>query len=359
MELETTISVTFTTTKTMSYLNNDPDYSNFRPLMIATPSRVEVSIPTTTLDSTTVLSTSESVLLSLEATVSSVSSPVDFGSDTSYTPEPTVSNIVESVTQYNSDDSAKLGMAIGIPVGVVVLILVAVGTWYYLKSKKATNSTILPLSYNQGFHVSSSSDSNSFNQKNPYITEYKSESFGNNRGKHIPFNLDLELEENLERYQAKSILTPINYKSVPNRIKAEPSQWFNRLSRMVRIDDTGDETTGISPLFLKRFHLNKPFTPKTPKTPKHSNAAKYKNGEDFANKTLPKLPSLIQMENVKEDSKFIVVEQYRKRSNDDVSIDIGDNITLLKNYPDSWSWVKNSTTGKAGLVPKRCLQQVK
>lgn len=377
MDSDTTIRLTITATKTMSYLTDYPGYSNFQPLYAGPATQLRTSTTSETKSTATPKSTrprtsetptasdssSDSSQASNSAS-SSVSSSSSSKAFSSLEPTPTQvdssdSQILNTVGHYKSDDSAKLGMAIGIPVGVVVLLLISLGTWYYLKCKKATNKTILPTSTNQSYYNDLSSDSE-FSKTNPYLVEYKPTFFQGSNRTNKNLKLDLDTPENHYYQDSRKVssLTPINLRSVPNRIKAESTNWLNRLSRAVRVEnvksDTSAEGNTISPLFLKRFNLSKPFTPKTPKTPKLP-----KKGHEKSNqKTLPKLPSLIQMENVKEDSTFIVVQPHTRRLGDEVSLSVGDSIKVLKNYPDEWCYLKNHTTGKSGMAPRQCLQRV-
>lgn len=398
MNLDTTIHLTITSTKTMDFLNNDPTYSNFLPLQAATHTEPTTSDPTKDPETSTsrekdtpeteltpdldILSSSHTITTSASSHTITTSSPISTSTSTStssnYQTSATTTNSqvatssgsLDKLIQYKSNDSATLGMAIGIPVGVVLLLLISIGTWYYLKTKKATNKTILPLINNQRFfhNHDSTSEILSFNEKqNPYLTYYNHSSDQNppqnslQKPSKNPLGLDLELENHHGNKSRRSLLTPINFKSVPAKINTKSQNWFNRLSRVVRIDNSDsivkDEEaeidTRISPLFLKRFNLNKPLTPKTPNL-KSKN--KFDN-EDYK-KPLPKLPSLIQMENVKEDLKFMVIEPYAKSLDDEVTISIGDEVRLIKNYPDHWCLIKNLSSGKTGMIPRQCLQKV-
>lgn len=95
---------------------------------------------------------------------------------------------------------------------------------------------------------------------------------------------------------------------------------------------------------MKRFNLNKPNTPVTI------------TEEPIQEKPLPKLPSLIRMEQAVEDDKFAIVKNYRKLLDDELDAKVGETVKVLKVHADGWCLVKNSQ-GEVGMVPKVCIMK--
>ncbi|EGV61833.1 fus1 actin binding protein [Yamadazyma tenuis] len=253
-----------------------------------------------------------------------------------------VSTVVEATASTSSSDyltsgssrssSLTLGLVIGIPCGLLGLSLIVVGTWYYFRRKTATNNSILPMtsSFYETHPKGNSSEITIVSNANPYTQQRAS----------VP-----DTTRHLNRLS--SMLTPIRFKPGPKTDKAKPESMFlKRFSSQGRKDgiDVADYT--ISPLFPKRFNLNKPCTPETiPEAPEPVN---------YKQKRLPKLPTLINMERAM--SVYEVVKRYQKSLNDEIDLKVGDRVEKIKSHSDGWCMIKQLTNGATGMVPELCLR---
>jgi hypothetical protein len=257
-----------------------------------------------------------------------------------------------------------LSLAIGIPLGAVGFLLVAFATWYYLK--KRPSHQILPL--NSEFYNSKTTE-----PKNPYLQSSNSskysddtvnagyESRGMGNGNVAPVvvpDADPQLAAKNEtlKNRLSSMLTPIRFKPGPK--KADKKDLF--IKRMSRHGVFNMEEYTISPLFLKRFNLNKPMTPATLESPmgskKSKNSPAATRSTMNTQKELPKLPSLVRLETVVEDEQFRVIKSYRKLLNDEIDINIGEKVKLIKNHSDGWCLVKKGN--ETGMIPRLCIQSI-
>lgn len=396
---ETTQSVTFTITITLSNM-----YSNYRPLTVLSPTRVQFSTPTSSTKTSTTTSSRTTTLPTqlllpsampdttslMQSSSHIISSTTSSSSRSSISSEPSSepSSVLDFQNKSHSNNLA-LGLGLGIPIGLFFISLIVLGSWFYFKQKKKTNKTILP-SHNQFYNTSF---------KNPYIgpfseevdkketAERRYEREYAERGYSRDYQKDYGGE--LDKYDASfndKITTPVRFMSVPQRIKRESMALFQRFSKVGKIEEEGNS---ISPMFLKRFNLNKPFTPKTPKTQnvqvkgegrvagvystnskiassKYSNSSleqpkPQKNkppNKPQKDKLLPKLPSLIKMENAVEDSKFRVIRNFKKSLSDEINLNIGESVKILKIHRDDWCLIKNEF-GRIGMVPRNCLELIK
>lgn len=407
--MDSTISVTFTVTKTMMTMY----FSDIRPNRIGTPSKVIVSNDAATTTSSSFptvisISTLSTEFISLgisnpgtSSTISGVSTPTKkpppnhTGSTrhsvtATHSSTATYLSTTNGAHSINSDHfevgtagakttNAALGLAIGIPVGLFGLVLIGLGTWYYFKQKRKTNDLILPME--NLFY-----DASSFTKKNPYLQKYVSKEtpdYGQRKAEQKVEVTPVDLKKDIQG------LTPLRLMSVPQRIKRESINFLKSFSRVGKIEET-DESQPILPLFLKRFNLNKPFTPYTPEdyNPKYdySNQARdlkdypkpikadYLNGYSSRStsntsstrssspagptvqqKSLPKLPSLIQMETPIEDSKFRAIKTYKKKLTDELDLNVNDLVKILKIHNDGWCLIRNEF-GKVGMVPRNYLE---
>ncbi|CAH6720360.1 hypothetical protein CLIB1444_03S10176 [[Candida] jaroonii] len=365
-------------------------YSNYRPLTVLSPSIVQLVTPTPTTTSakstktstsfrTTTLPTElllpSSVSKTTKSSTTFESSELFTSSYTSSEPSST-SNFLD---YKKSSNNLALGLGLGIPIGLFFITLITLGSWYYFKQKKKTNKPILPShkEFNTSFKnpyigpFSEEAGTKQESSERRYEKEYAERGYGKDYQK--------DYSKDFDKYDAsfnEKITTPVRFMSVPQKIKRESVALYHRFSKIGKIEE---ESNSISPMFLKRFNLNKPFTPKTPKNQKvniqgdgrvagvysnNSNAvsSKYSNfsqePKPNKDKLLPKLPSLIKMENPVEDSKFKVIRTFKKNLSDEIDLKIGETVEILKIHRDDWCLIKNEFGG-IGMAPKNCLEIVR
>lgn len=390
-----TIRLTVTTTSTMS--DGFPEFSNYRVLNTKTTDlKFQTVDTTTTTPRLHFVTSTESPTHSTESTSTTTKATTTF--TTSFTTSTsistssshdsasrTVKSLSETENAYSAvltsnlpSDSARLGMAIGIPLAFVLLVSIGFGFWYYIEHKQPKPEKLM-YNNNQFYKVSNNQQRSLDSFTNPYSELYHQEK---------PYYEQQQQQQPMAAknwsYRLSSLITPINFKTVQDRLKRGSVRFFNRSSRHADIEEAEEEeeemplevSSGsgklsqsnphrqslVSPLFLKRFNLNKPFTPLTPKG--GSNSANSgpkvpKNVKSYQNKPIPKLPSLlnnIDFENVIDHNYFSVVKRYKKSLPDELDIHINETVKILKNHSDGWRLIKKLTTNEVGMVPKLCLR---
>lgn len=208
-----------------------------------------------------------------------------------------VSTFSESTTS-----SSKLGMAIGIPMAVLSLCIVAAVAWSFYHKKAAQSGS---------FKTS--------NRKEPELVATIPHSWSNTPQLQIP--------------ERKSGL-------------------LNRLSRKINFSEwPGSPREFKSPLFLRRFHLlNEKDRATEPEKvlPTLPNLSLNKvDPLDVVDKKDPQM-SLV-------GKKFIAVKPYARRLGDELSLCAGEEVTVEKVHGDGWVSVKVGTS--LGLVPMICLKK--
>lgn len=316
------------------------EFSRFIPLGQTTKTTTGsgFSIVTSTASSQSKVVTSSTSLYKASSSSSSVvSRTVEYSTAESNTlgsmtstssSRPSATNGYGLTATHTSSNSASLGLAIGIPLGVVAVLLVGFGTWLYLKRK--SKPSLLPL--NKHFYSSKSQTETSSDELRKFDNPY------------TPKVQEIETSY-FKRFSA--LITPIKFNTVPKKSTKESrtENFLRRLSRDGK-QESGSESNTISPLFLKRFNLNKPNTPVSI------------HEEPIKEKLLPKLPSLIRMEQPVEDDKFTIVKNYRRLLDDELDVKVGETVDVLKAHVDGWCLVKNSK-GKIGMIPKMCVVKVR
>lgn len=314
-----------------------------------------------------------------------------------HTSEPFHSNLdsVAGISQENR--SLKLGLAIGIPIAIVSILVGIILTWFYLKKK-------------------------TFNKRRKGLLPYKNE--------YLEHSNDEKLTMNETKFQASSMNlvstkfqglseTPVQMQRGPNQQLTQTSvkNFFNRLSRTVNIrnvnetdvDTFNENKSGlVSPIFLKKFNLRKSVC--KPNDVYNSeerlrrtngllrsidadflsipyNDSKISISEKRCKKPLPKLPPIINtykskslhdMEKVvthtllssasiinRDDKMYKVIKPYVKNLDDEISIKVGDRVRILTEHSDGWCSARlieeneysNYTSPKQGVIPRLCLQK--
>lgn len=315
-----------------------------------------------------------------------------------HTSEPYRSSLdsVSGLSQENN--SLKLGLAIGIPIAIVSILVGIILLWFYLKKKTFNKRRNGLLPY-----------------KNEYLEHNNEENLTKKETKFQVSSLDL-LSTKLQGLSE----TPVQIQRGPNQQLAQASvkNFFNRLSRTVNIrnindadvDTLNENKSGlVSPIFLKKFNLRKSICKpndiyNSEERLRRTNGLLRSIDADFVSipyngsntsisekrskKPLPKLPPIINtykskslhdMERVvthtllssssiinRDDKIYKVIKPYVKNLDDEISIKVGDEVKILTGYSDGWCFIKllketeysNHTTSKQGVIPRLCLQKI-
>lgn len=234
--------------------------------------------------------TSKTTTLSLASALSSPTLPVN------------ISAYTESGT---TSSNSKLGLAIGIPMAVLSLCIIAAIAWSYFHKKAANLS--------EGFV-----------------------SYGHSKE---------------EPPTVATIAQNWSHSPQP-QVSQRKAGLLNRLSRKINFSEwPGSPREFKSPLFLRRFHLlnekvqssnDKPF----PSLPNIStNRAESLDVIDERNTEL----NLV-------GKKFLAVQSYSKRLGDELSLCAGEKVTVKKIHADGWVTVEVGSS--LGLVPMMCLKKI-
>lgn len=195
--------------------------------------------------------------------------------------------------------SSKLGMAIGIPMAVLSLCIVAAVAWSFYHKKAAQSGSFM-----------------TSNRKEPELVATIPQSWSDTPQLQIP--------------ERKSGL-------------------LNRLSRKINFSEwPGSPREFKSPLFLRRFHLL---------NEKNRASEPEKVLPTLPNLSLNKVDPLVEVPQMSlVGKKFIAVKPYARRLGDELSLCAGEEVTVEKVHGDGWVSVKVGTS--LGLVPMICLKKV-
>lgn len=398
-----TILMTLTSTLTVSSLP-----ASLIPTMSTTPkSRSTASVLTKTITSTSkfekatrMLQRPKTLLSIPTALVSKISAKPEVTSDlvrSTQTTEPLHSsfNNISGVAKDNG--LLKLGLAVGIPIAFISILVGIILTWYYLKKK-------------------------TFHKRRQGLLPYKGGCLDHNDEENLTMNetkMTLSINLGSTASQLRSG-TPLQIHIGPNQQIRNSSvkNFINRLSRTVNIRNIYDndmETLSenksglMSPIFLKKFNLRKSVC--RPSEVYNSeerlrrtngllrsvdadflsipyNNSKLSLTEKRYKKPLPKLPpiidtykskSLYDMENVVTQVPlpstsvdngnfdiYKVIRPYIKNLDDEISIKLGDKVRILKEHSDGWCFIKiirgtedsKRTNSNQGIIPRLCLQKI-
>lgn len=308
----TTLTITSTATRTLS---------------ISDRSRVPAFV--TTLGSTSSTTTFDSSSTTSSTEVSSKESPRPITSSLGST-KPLLMPLADRTSRSKGDTT--MGLALGIPIGILGLVIILLGVWNYLKQKKKTNSKILPMT--DGF----------YEVPGRHEVIGKRAIGGDSTGSSSKYSKSLDSYVNPYSNSLSNPPTPIRIRPGPLVNRIRESKFLKRLSHYAKDyrESFHAQDYTISPLFLKRFNLNKPMTPPSG-TP------------DYHHKKLPKLPSLIQMENLVSEPMYKVIKNYKKILADELDITVGERVEILRNHADGWCLVKLIATKQTGMVPRNYL----
>lgn len=216
--------------------------------------------------------------------------------------------VAPTLQDFGSSSSSKLGLAIGIPLAVITVFVLVVLGWIFFRKRMIAQTKELALSDSEQM-------------------------------------LGSELEkQQLEEPKKKPSLA-------------------NRISRVFNVSEWPASPMEFkSPAFLRRFHL----------------LSDRKANTDKDTKVLPKLPSMLNNINVdaqlpvsleeplrlpkrgslEKGECLVVVKPYTRRLVDELTILVGERVTLQHTDPSGWVTVQRLGGTAKGVVPLNCLQRV-
>lgn len=274
----------------------------------------------------------------------------------------------------STDSSATtIGLAIGIPFGILALFVIAFSVWFLLKKRKFANLRKKNLQYgdfDNQLEQTLTANFERFKQlkffeRNPptkKIPDTKREeemiSYLEGPGKQL----------NVQRtFFRKSFLN--KQMEVDQETPSLPSPYVSKLSGF------------ISPMILKKFNLcGTPTSEESPKELQNRNNSSLRVGMNDSihpsKKPLPFPPvvntykpsSLHNMENTMDSDSFkdrmdslqdqsicTVIRAYEKGLDDEVNLVVGEKVKILRSHSDGWCLVRKEDNTK-GMAPKLCLR---
>ncbi|KAI5963802.1 FUS1 [Candida pseudojiufengensis] len=302
-----------------------------------------------------------------------------------------------------SSNSSQVGVAIGVPIAVFIIFFISLGIWYFLRLKRAKNANKTMVANNKAFTFDPFDDYN-----NNYVIPKQRHAFMNQSSDTLnekpypnlfsPTNY-LNTAKELEMYQQQQQQQQVKNQGYGPKFRNQ----LNRLSRMWPKRDKSQEFSSkpyenqdyqsklshqepqtrthqvieepqqpncvkqmsmITPIFLKKFNLknlqlneqNPKIKPQTINIPHSQESQKLNIQSHFTSSNYSILSN---------QSKYIVIKNYNKNLNDEISIEIGQKCHILEKYSDGWckiNLISKSSNGNyheiTGLVPRMCLQKV-
>ncbi|KAJ9096539.1 hypothetical protein QFC19_007193 [Naganishia cerealis] len=214
------------------------------------------------------------------------------------------------------DNLLKLGLSVGLPIAIISLFVVGILGWYYITRRNARKGLTL-------------------HQRD---------------GEFITFN-----GSELKREDSET--TRVHDENVSKRKSVRAV--FDRVGRSIRdsalfpINGRSDKLAGVSPFILRRFNLKTELEKPLPKVPSAQDSL------PDMEQAVPKLdPKTVT------STARLVQRPYNKKLFDELTIEVGDVVRLIKEHTDGWSFVQmvmpvNSRSGgtnKEGMVPTMCLK---
>lgn len=254
----------------------------------------------------------------------------------------------------SSSSSLKSGLAIGLPVAIVLIFIIAIVASFLIKGKKFKHLI------DGGTNFINVSKEN-HNNKN---VNADVESVYGEIPPHEP-HLGLQSGKDQNKDKRQSVLYYVRDRlskvgtSKPTSQQAEVDTSSRPISQL------------LSPIFLKKFNLNKPKS----KLPYHYETSSRENvsSRDSRNKLNLRLPVSTNVEpqvnvSAKLDPRnqeiYITIQSYTRRLKDELTLKIGDKVVIQQDYLDGWCLVRllsneTSVDFATGMVPKICLRQIK
>ncbi|KAK6455551.1 uncharacterized protein RJT20DRAFT_141439 [Scheffersomyces xylosifermentans] len=313
---------------------------------------------------------------------------------------PSTSQLALSLSRGFSDSgkSTKLGLAIGLPVAIFSVFLIIIIGFFVMKRKGVFGKEKMVMNYsgqyynyseeNKGGSPLTKLEKSGFDEKKTDATE-------NIRKIVLPLQMQLTSESEYSLSLAHGTDKRAKRQSLGNFFR-------DRLSKVIRIQDIQDEESQIettiltrtplgmpgqkslafSPLFLRRFHLGKGKDPvglqpsssikpqvisvplEEPEKALKLDQRRKRDGQYFSkNKSKLNLPPIVASDisldpGVRRQIQYLVVKDYSKKLDDELSITVGQRAFILRLDAAGWCKAKLLRTGEEGIVPINCLQKI-
>lgn len=216
------------------------------------------------------------------------------------------------------DNLLKLGLSVGLPIAIISVFVVALLGWYYVTRRHSRNGLAIQQQEGQFISVKNSTKED-----------------------------DMEVTTMVEDEGSK---------------RKSRMDFFGRMGRSIRdshifpVNGRCDKRGGVSPFVLRKFNLKTELEKPLPVIP--SSRSIYTNSLPDMENTVPTLdPKPVS-------SARLVVKPYNKKLFDEILVEKGDIVRVIKEHSDGWSFVQmavptnRSNTGKEGMVPNMCLKEM-
>ena len=152
-----------------------------------------------------------------------------------------------------------------------------------------------------------------------------------------------------------------HYENRPPPIAAvgQKPTFLKRISRLMNVPESPLEFR--SPVFLRRFHLNstknegeevdkqEKALPRSPLSHAYDASIDHTKQEyperEIASKV--KVPELT----------YVVTKPYARRLGDELTVCIGEKVSIVDHHSDGWATVKLAETGDVGVIPLMCIKK--
>lgn len=213
------------------------------------------------------------------------------------------------------DNLLRLGLSVGLPIAIISLFVVGILGWYYITRRNAKKG--LSLQQRDGQFITYSGSE--LKREDSETTRVHDENMSKRKSVRAVF-------DRVGRSIRDSALFPINGRS--------------------------DKLAGVSPFILRRFNLKTELEKPLPEVPSTQNSLP--DMEQVVPKLDPKTVTTAAR---------LVQRPYNKKLFDELTVEVGDVVRLIKEHTDGWSFVKmvmpvNSRPGTntEGMVPSMCLK---
>lgn len=222
----------------------------------------------------------------------------------------------KTLNSSDGNDLLKLGLSVGLPIAIISLFAISILAWYYLSRRHAQFAT-------------SSQYEDTFLKKNSVV------------------KYDLKSEMPKE----EGVQTTVRY-SVRDTIGRFGKSF--RDSVMFPINGRSNKLNGASPFVLRRFNLKHELEKPLPVIPSSQNSLPHME------KVVPSLdPKGVT------SAARLVTKSYQKKLFDEISVEAGDIVRVIKDHSDGWSFIEMAfpvtdkiRTGRQGMVPSIYLKQL-
>ncbi|KAL6451067.1 FUS1 Nuclear fusion protein FUS1 [Candida maltosa Xu316] len=262
---------------------------------------------------------------------------------------PNQSNL-NSTSVPSTSKSTQVGLAVGIPIAIFSIFFIALGVWYFIRSRKRKAQK--EKSMNSQYYNNSNHSDETLTIQKPYPTIFSPGAYLHHQEKQVD-----EIPERKHGFGDRlSKLFPIRSKEVD---KPQDNTFMNRVSV-------------ITPVLLKKFNLKKTEEDQNTIKPQVVTLPEKSYGYVPTVKSKLNLPPTISVgsndsDNTSMDqSLYMVIRSYHKSLSDELDIEVGDKVIILEKHSDGWCKVKILRTAKGyfqqplttGMVPRMCLQKI-